>query len=197
MFSTFTSTTKPKKFNINLSPIKQFRSNKLLNNKANKYYENHLKNSLELKKSLSSFKSENEEFFMKEKSQNSKNGFKSFQVPRTDNLGTQSLDVSESTPLISPRIRLINSKIVKTISNGNYLQENQKMKEILKTARQKELTLKFPNINNILNQNEIQNADVRLINNKIMGERYNPFNYRLDLFKSAIRRNTYGALYQH
>jgi hypothetical protein len=195
MFKTYNSNTKQLKNNLNLSPIKHFKLKKLLNNIPNKYAENHTKNSFELKKSLSSFKTEYEHF-NNDQVKTNKYGFKSFQVPRIDNIDSKKNDQSMSLP-VSPRLKLINSKMIKSLSKGDFYEENEKMKEILNTNRQKELLSSFPNINNILNQNHIKNVQLNLKNNKIMGEKYDPFNYRLDLFKSNIRRNSYGALYQH
>lgn len=104
--------------------------------------------------------------------------------------------------------RLINtikySRQVKESNNlSTYDLENickddvKKYKEILRnqTMDQKDSS-DLPSLQKIISQPEIKASYVpgEL---KIMGERFNPFNFKGDKLRSTIKRNVYGSLYQH
>jgi hypothetical protein len=109
----------------------------------------------------------------------SSKGFKSNAVPRVEPL-------INLTP--SNRFKRIENKILQSIDSINM--QNEKFKDILKDSKN------LPNIKEISSQREILNKFLPSTG-KFMGEKYNPHNFIYNFQKSAIRRNKYGALFQH
>lgn len=55
----------------------------------------------------------------------------------------------------------------------------------------------LPKISLILNQERLKSIKIKLKNNKIMGEKYNPMNFYHNQSKSTTRRNINGGLFLH
>jgi hypothetical protein len=137
------------------------------------------------------------------------NGFPSYAVPRTENL-----NISETNSTTCANF--YNNKIKNTIAlsnNGNFSRvhteedylsvcskENDKCQYILTTQTDSTHSGPLlPHINSYSKQPKTPKMFIlgKNISSKQMGERYNPFNYDLTRTKSNIRRNVYGALFNH
>jgi hypothetical protein len=115
-------------------------------------------------------------------------GFKSTQVPRVD---TFSPRLNKSPSEIEEKFKIINKKLKMSINPElNFEKENKKIKEILKNG------IDLPIIKAI-SQSSMPTEKHISYKGKYMGEKYNPTNYEYHFMKSVIRRNVYGALYQH
>lgn len=160
-------------------PRALYRTSNLLNNAKSNPYITTLDN---LKSSLSSAN------LTHKNAESSYKGFKSTEVPRVD---TFSPRLSNSPSEIAEKFKIINKKLKMTINpEQNFEKENKKIKEILKNG------IDLPIIKAI-SQISIPTEKHISYKGKYMGEKYNPSNYEYHFMKSVIRRNVYGALYQH
>ena len=169
--------------------------NKPFNEGGDKYSPNIIKELDSLKKGYtnrSQFLGESKGF---NENRTSPLGFKSYAVPRIENVLHNSGIRNES----SPTFKMQNLKINRITRNtfNNVDQEYEKMKNVLNEMERNEMSNHFPKIATIFNQNKIRNISIPCINSKIMGEKYNPMNSYYDNLASATRRNQYGALFNH
>jgi hypothetical protein len=107
-------------------------------------------------------------------------GFKSTNVPRVQSI------IEQKTP--SNKFKLYTDRILKSVDSVK--NQNEKFKIILKEK------VNLEKIKDIANQKEILNKNLPSTG-KFMGEKYNPHNFIYNFQKSSVRRNKYGALFQH
>jgi hypothetical protein len=162
---------------------------------GNKYDENYEATYHNLNKALSGFKNNFNTIDYKAIS----NGFKSSSVPRVDNILKKTpICNKQSSKVTSQTFKLMNDKLNKVVEVGNIDNENERLKKYLHTIQHQDLHQhRLPNISKIAMQDKIKNVLIPVRNNKIMGEKYNPNNFHLDVLKSTTKRNVYGALHQH
>jgi hypothetical protein len=146
-------------------------------------------------------------------------GFGSQQVPRVEHL------LNEQKRIMSSTSHNFRHKIYKTlawnknkedpqISNGDKDQihiqdddimqvcntENEKMKNLILTQTSTNFLKgsRLPRIKNVKKEEPvILSSNNRLGNCKLMGEKYNPFNFDIGKTKNMTKRNVFGALYGH
>jgi hypothetical protein len=147
--------------------------------KEKKYQDNYEDNYQKLSQSLKDF--------FKKKNTKTSIGFRSYDIPH----------VSINSPR-SLGSKIMQERIEKSMRGvGSEKEENKKLKNILIKIKELESNGKYPNISNLTNQMKTQNIDIKLVNNKAMGEKYNPMNFYHRFSKTTKGRNLYGAVFEH
>jgi hypothetical protein len=120
-------------------------------------------------------------------------GFTSYQVPRTE---PEYKEEFRKSRLVTDRI--YNSVYNPCVQNQDINEENERLKAIYlnQTNRNFLKSNKLPQISLIVNQPKTLLKNTNTSSTKMMGGKYNPFNYH-GTSKNWTKRNYLGALYQH
>jgi hypothetical protein len=120
-------------------------------------------------------------------------GFTSYQVPR---INPEYKEEFRKTKIMTEKIS--NSVYNPTSANTDVNEENERLRNILMNQTNKNFlnSKQLPQISVIVNQPKTLLKKTNTSNTKMMGGKYNPFNYH-GTNKNWTKRNYLGALYQH
>lgn len=132
-------------------------------------------------------------------------GFKVTGIPRVDHLVSQ--NENQRNNIINNKIfmalkgkdSLIYSQEKEDLSNI-IIKENEKLKDVIKSNMNSTFLdqYKLPKIASSPNKEAMLLINTTKDNsNKMMGRRYNPYNYDFAKSQSTTRRNVFGALFEH
>ena len=203
---------KPKTGDIrnNLPLSHNFKSQNYLDEKFSsnmKYNENHAEDLFRLKDTLngelgnsqtpSSFK------LMRKSYTDLTAGNENFLRASTSHLNFRNKSTQIETPQSlntpNPKFQIYEKSLFKTfhIDQKENVDSIEKIKKIIEHNEYLEGKNRLPKISSILDQESLKSIKIKLKNNKIMGEKYNPMNFYHNQSKSTTRRNIYGGLFLH
>jgi hypothetical protein len=140
-----------------------------------------------LKTSIKNSTSQN--FFRIKDNLKLKGNIKSYQIPRLEQFN--SLKVLKER---YPKVKYFNKVMEKTIKTKKCEDENERLVEFISLLKKEEKLSQFPKISHLANQRKLRNASIHVVNNKSLGEKYNPQNFEIKS-KNKTKRNEFGALF--
>jgi hypothetical protein len=172
-----------------------------------KYKENHAEDLFRLKDTfkgvLGNSQTPSSFNFMRKSDTDLSEGNENFLRASTSHLNFRNNSIQIETPKSpntpNPKFQIYEKSLFKTfhIDQKENVEAIEKMKKIIEHNDYLEGKNQLPKISSILNQERLKSVKIKLKNNKIMGEKYNPMNFYHNQSKSTTRRNIYGGLFLH